>query len=91
MFAWLTNRRSIKSQALDLLSQTQVELTEGHALCKRWIALYESQSAQLTAARAENACLRTALGAPAELQPYIAAGCSEAEARQLARQAPRGA
>ena len=91
MFHWLPKRRSTKRQALDLLSQTAVQLEEGHALCKRWIALYESQSVQLAAARTENACLWRALSAPAELQPYVAAGCSEAEARQLVSEVPRGA
>jgi hypothetical protein len=46
---------------------------------------------QLAAARTENACLWRALSAPAELQPYVAAGCSEAEARQLVSEVPRGA
>jgi hypothetical protein len=65
-------------------------LEENRALCKKWVALYETQAAQLTAVRVENAQLWKALSAPVELQPYIAVGCSTAEAQVLAREAPRG-
>jgi len=91
MFGWLKNRRSTKRQALDLLAQTAAQLQQSQALCKRWVALFENQTTQLTAAQSENARLWTAFSAPTELQPYIAAGASEAEARELASAAPRGA
>jgi hypothetical protein len=42
----------------------------------------DTQGAQLAEARAENQRLWTALSAPKELQPYVAAGCSEAQAKE---------
>jgi len=85
MFHWLTNRRKTTRQALELLSRTATQLEDSQALCKKWVALYENQTAQVTAAQTENARLWAALAAPKELQPYIAAGCSEVEAGHLVK------
>jgi hypothetical protein len=98
MFAWLSTRRSTTKQLAELLAQAMAQLQESQkahsealALCEKWSQLHASQSSQLAAARSENARLWTALTAPKELQPYVAVGFSEAEAGQLAKEAPRGA
>jgi hypothetical protein len=97
MFAWLSTRRSKKqttellSQAMTTLQESQKALQETAALCSRTVQLNIDLATKITEAETVKARLWMALGAPAELQPYIAAGCSESEARQLAKEAPRGA
>jgi hypothetical protein len=49
------------------------------AVHEKWAQLCDSQGAELAEARAENQRLWAALGAPKELQQYVAAGCSEAQ------------
>ncbi len=97
MFTWLSTRRSkrqtteLLSQAMTTLQESQRALEETTAVCSRALQLNIDLAAKVTEAEAVKARLWTALGAPAELQPYIAVGCSESEARQLAKDAPRGA
>jgi hypothetical protein len=92
MFAWLlTNRRRARKSTAELLSKAIATLEESRQLNQKLAGLADSQGAQLVDVCAENARLWTALSAPKELQPYIAAGCSQSEAEQLAKEAPRGA
>jgi hypothetical protein len=58
---------------------------EALAVCEKWERLAASQRALLNEAWAENICLRAALDSPRELQIYIAAGCTEAQAKELVR------
>lgn len=91
MFAWLTNRRRARKSTAKLLSQAIATLEESRQLNQKLAGLADSQAAQLVDVCAENSRLWTALSAPKELQPYLAVGCSQVEAEQLAKEAPRGA
>lgn len=96
MFSWRSIRlRRSKQQTIDLLVQSLTQLKESHeatiALAEKAIKLNGDIASQVAEATKLNARLWTALSAPIALQPYIAAGCSEAEATQLAREAPRHA
>ena len=91
MFAWFGRTK----RAADLLAQATERMNEtaaeSRAVAQKYAQLYENQTAHLSAVQSENARLWAALAAPAELQPYIAVGATESEARQLASDAPRGA
>jgi len=81
MFDWLDRRDTKKLTTL--LASALAGWAESSAFCQRLAGIVDTQAAQLAETRAENQRLWAALGAPKELQQYVAVGCSEAQAKEL--------
>jgi superfamily II RNA helicase len=77
-----------QSQASQLL-EAQAEFSRMLGICKKWSELFDEQALELADSRGENARLWISLGVPGGLQPFVAMGFTEVEARRLAEQAKK--
>jgi len=83
MLTWLSKRRRTAEDLARTLKESQELLHGALAVCETQTQINQQLAAQLAETRTENARLWAALGAPAPVQQFIAAGFSEAEAERL--------
>ena len=79
----------ISTNQASQLVEAQAEFSRVLNICKKWSELFDEQALELLESRSENARMWIALGVPGGLQPFVAMGFTETEARRLSEQAKK--